>query len=684
MSLLCLLNEDTLKDLWKQIDWKAAEEELRQLQRRIAVYANRRDAEATALAQQALVNSGYAKALAVRHVCTSVAKAGVDGVVWETDAQKMSAALSLDSRGYVASPMRMIVVLPKGSIKKRHIQIPTFRDRAMQTLYSYALDPVAESSGDRKSFAFRRGRSTYDVHSFILRAFSGDDPPRFLIKADVKSCYASISHDWLLKHIPMDTQVLTQFLKAGHVFKGELFPSDDFGIAIGNTISPILANMTLDGAQEAVFKGLHGRDHDIDFADGNMIRFADDILITARTQRNATRILQVLRSFLAPRGLRLSDAKTKVFNIHTGFDFLSRHYEYSDGEVRSYPSKNAVSKMEQSLRELILGHRGGQKGLIEKVNHKLTGWATYHKVTEAHEAFRHIDGAVKALLMQLCQRLNPKLPMKKILTKYFQRTPDGDHVYALVDKPDVRIHRLADVVLYYHPPLVTNMNPYLDTDYYEERTDQREIDTVAGKYKAIWARQDGKCLYCGNEILIDEWKHIVTIDPTRPHSLKNLGYVHGYCRSGQAEFYDTEEPVDTPFDLHRLLLEVFGNQEPPRDKPRVFAPLTEYFRRKTESAFTLSFREIEAITGHELCQSAKTRTNYWYTPGETRISFSWLSNGYRIRKVNLSKGTVGFYREERIGVAVEIPPVFLSGRIPPRAKAELEILFAYVKRKYAL
>ncbi|MCL1909191.1 MAG: reverse transcriptase domain-containing protein, partial [Holophagaceae bacterium] len=319
----------TLSGLWQGVDWKAAETELRRLQRDIAIAANRRDAEAVALAQKKLVASGEVKALAVRHVCNKVAQPGIDNTTWETDEQKMRAALSLNLDGYTASPMRLIVVQPKGSLKKRHIQIPTFFDRAMQTLYSFALDPVAESSGDRKSFAFRKGRSFYDVHAFIISAFAGDNPPKYLIKADVKSCYASISHDWLLNNIPMDSKVLTEFLKAGHFFKGEFFPSDDFGIALGLSISPILANMTLDGAQEAVFQGLHGRTRDIDFADGNLIRFADDILITARTQRSATRILQILRSFLAVRGLRLSDTKTKTFNISSGFDFLSRHYEYS-------------------------------------------------------------------------------------------------------------------------------------------------------------------------------------------------------------------------------------------------------------------------------------------------------------------------------------------------------------------
>jgi RNA-directed DNA polymerase len=137
----------------------------------------------------------------------------------------------------------------------------------MQTLYAYSLDPISESTGERKSFAFRRGRSTQDIHAFILKAFEMENPPRYIIKADVKACYASISHDWLIKNIPIDPHVLREFLKAGHVFNGEIFPPSDFGISLGSSISPILGNMTLDGAQKAIFEGLHGREFDVDFAD---------------------------------------------------------------------------------------------------------------------------------------------------------------------------------------------------------------------------------------------------------------------------------------------------------------------------------------------------------------------------------------------------------------------------------
>jgi len=443
--------------------------------------------------------------------------------------------------------------------------------------------------------------------------------------------------------------------------------------------------MTLDGLQATIYRGLHGRDYEIDYVDGHMLRYADDILVTARTDRSVNRILHIIKSFLIERGLVLSEAKTKIVNMKAGFDFLSRHYELRSGKLISTPSEAAINKFELSLRDTILRYRGGQKALIEKLNRQLIGWANYHKVSDAKEAFQRIDATVKALLLELCERLHPGLSRKRIIRKYFFAEPDGEHVYALVNKPDVRVIRLAEsVVLYHHRAVSIKRNPYLDGEYYESRTNERAIDTVTGKYKAVWLRQNGLCYYCGKPILIDQQKQVVPIDVDRKNTAKNLAYVHDYCVAGQAEFYDCDDSINTPFDLHNFLRELKAKQTPANSRVKIFAPLTEYLRHKREATFSLSFREIEKILGRELCKSAKTRTSYWYMSGESRLSHSWLSNGYKIRGLSLEKGTVVFQRIEKTGVAVEIPTVFLDGRLPERAAAELKLLLKYIMEKYGL
>jgi RNA-directed DNA polymerase len=645
---------------------------------------------------------------------------GVDGVKWNTATERLTtptnlrirwgpraAAVSLTSKDYKASPMKMIVIQPKGSNKKRNIQIPTSYDRAMQTLYAYSLDPVSEASGEKKSFAFRKGRSMQDAHAFIMRALSGQNvparlgSPRYVVKADIKACYASISHDWLLANIPMDSKVLFQFLKAGHVFAGEVFPPDDYGISLGSSISPIFGNMALDARspcgsmQTAIFTALHGTaSGDIDYAEGNLIRFADDCFFTARTKEIAQKIIDILTEFLRPRDpsragrMKLSDEKTRIVDLNDGLDFLSRSYRSVKGIIYASPSEKAVAKFEDGIRDLILNYHGSQGALIEKLNQKLNGWATYHKVTDARSEFRHIDVAVKTYLLQLCEKLHPTLPHQSVINKYFFKDYDGESVYALPDKTDVRVIRLADIVLTDYKPISLSKNPYLDCEYHEYRTGEREIQNVTGRYKAIWTRQKGKCYYCGQSILADQRKTVVAMDVTRAETVKNLAYIHAKCEYSAVQFIDTDQTLDSENDVQTVLEQLASEQERRqpgsgrRKENLKFSLLSEHFRMLTSSRVTLTFDETDKILGEELCASARKYKDYWYRRGHDRISDCWLANGYKISDLDLEKKRVIFTKTTE-NVALTLP-LYMQGRIPPNCKAEIDNFFGYMKSKYGL
>lgn len=203
--------------------------------------------------QYLLIHSYYAKVLAVRKVTTNKGKntPGVDKQLWKTPAAKMRGALTLTDKGYKAKPLRRVYIEKPGKKKKRPLGIPCMYDRAMQALYALALDPVSETTADTKSFGFRKGRCAQDACEYIFTALSRGFSPEWVLEGDIKGCFDHISHQWLIDHILMDKSVLKQFLKAGFVFQGELFPTDE-GTPQGGIISPILANMALDGLQQVL------------------------------------------------------------------------------------------------------------------------------------------------------------------------------------------------------------------------------------------------------------------------------------------------------------------------------------------------------------------------------------------------------------------------------------------------
>ena len=244
--------EEYLARMWDEIDWKAAEERLADLQKRLTIYAFRKDEQEIYNTQKRIVRDIDIKCLAVRHVCQAGTSPGVDNVKWKTSAEKMSAAMSLTSSDYHASPLRQILVKSKNTGKERRQGLPTYYDRAMNVLYGYSLIPVCEAMAERKSFAFRPGRSTQDAHAYVFEAIKGKNAPDYIVCADIKAYYSHIQHSWLLEHVPMDKKVLSEFLNAGIVFAGELFPADGTGISEGANLSPYLGNFVLDGLQKHI------------------------------------------------------------------------------------------------------------------------------------------------------------------------------------------------------------------------------------------------------------------------------------------------------------------------------------------------------------------------------------------------------------------------------------------------
>lgn len=151
---------------WHAIDWQQVHRNVRRLQvRMVKAIQTGRWGKVKAL-QHLLTHSFSAKALAVRRVTENPGKhtAGVDGDLWDTPQKKAQAIQSLRQHGYRAQPLRRVYI-PKGpeGKKVRPLGIPTMIDRAFQTVYKLALDPIAETTGDPNSYGFREGRSTADA-----------------------------------------------------------------------------------------------------------------------------------------------------------------------------------------------------------------------------------------------------------------------------------------------------------------------------------------------------------------------------------------------------------------------------------------------------------------------------------------------------------------------------------------
>lgn len=534
-----LPDTSALEVQWKSIDWKKAEAEVNRLQARIAKATQEKKWNTVKRLQYLLTHSYYAKALAVRKVTTNKGKntPGVDKELWSTPASKMRGVLTLTDKGYKAKPLRRVYIEKKGKKAKRPLGIPCMYDRAMQALYALALDPVSETTADTRSFGFRKGRCAQDACEYIFTALSRKVSPEWVLEGDIKGCFDHISHDWLIEHIPMDKSVLKQFLKAGFVFGRELFPTGE-GTPQGGIISPILANMALDGMQKVLADCFHTNRFgkvDIRFKNAhkvNLVRYADDFIVTAATREIAEEAKDILREFLKIRGLELSEEKTVITHIDDGFDMLGWTFRKFDGKLIVKPSRKALKAFKATLSETILkrGKAWKQEVLIEKLNQQIRGWANYHQSVCASEAFAHIDYILYKLLWRWAKRRHPHKGKWWVSTNYWHRKENRNWVFSTEDKALLRADHIPIVR---HTKVRMNANPYFDAQYFIARKFDHGMKRLSGRFKQVWKNQHGCCYHCGLPMDISDEREIFFKVPKSMGGrdvVPNLAYVHKHCQ----------------------------------------------------------------------------------------------------------------------------------------------------------
>lgn len=521
---------------WASIDWNKAEAAVKKLQVRIVKAQKAGKWNKVKALQWTLTHSFYAKALAVKRVTSNQGKntSGVDKVLWSTDTAKYKAIDTLRRKGYKPLPLRRVHI-KKSNGKLRPLGIPTMKDRAMQALYAMSLEPLAETSGDNFSYGFRKGRSTADamvrIHTLLSRRIS----PEWVLEGDIKGCFDHISHEWLLGHIPMDKAMLKKWLKSGFVFNGEFFPTED-GTPQGGIISPILANMTLDGIQEllaskfpiAIKNGKEIR-HKI-----NLVRYADDFIVTGDNEEILKdEVKPLIAEFLAERGLTLSEEKTLVTHVDDGFDFLGFNVRRYNGTLLTKPSKDRVKKFTAKIKEVIKRNASStQHDLIFTLNPIIKGWGEYYQFSAATETYRKVDNAIFQKLWRWCLRRHHNKGLGWIKNRYFHKIGNRDWVFSTEESErdkQCSLISLTNIKIKKYPQLKAAYNPYDPAweDYTEQRAVIKMKFSLKGRKSLIymWEKQDRKCPLCGQPITKETpWRTTFADDSKKTRIL-----VHDKC-----------------------------------------------------------------------------------------------------------------------------------------------------------
>jgi len=496
--------------------------------------------------QHLLTHSFSAKALAVKRVTENPGKrtSGVDRELWNTSEKKAQGIQSLQHPGYRAQPLRSVYI-PKGDsgTKMRPLGIPTMKDRAFQMLHKLALDPIAETTGDPNAYGFREGRSAADAIGQCFICFCRKDNAQWILEADIQACFDEISHKWLLDNIPMNKRILSQWLKAG-IIDRNIFRNTKAGTPQGAPISPVLANLTLDGLERTLRQNLPATTAEGANPKVNLVRFADDFIVTSSSKTFLEdQVKPLITQFLQERGLTLSPHKTTITHIDQGFDFLGQNIRKYQGKLLIKPAPKRVKAFLTRVRSLIQTNPQSTAGqLITQLNPLIRGWGNYHRHVVSKRVFRSVDHYIWQALWQWAKRRHPNKSRDWIKHTYFG--PSNGRKWDFFgfvttqqgQSQQVQLVQAADIPIRRHGKIRAQANPF-DPHwelYFEQRLETKMKTVLKDNHRArrLWLDQQGLCPICRQKITTQTgWQchHIIWRVHGGDNSLQNQVLLHPNC-----------------------------------------------------------------------------------------------------------------------------------------------------------